>query len=130
MKSEFAIKWDKWLHSVEGKKCSDRTTLTDTTDQYLINRLNLSFIAGREAIIQIKARSDVEAEVKAVACRDWISVKDKLPDDEQQVIAGFYNKRGEFQQFMDIFNSEIYHRKKTDFERYSHWMPLPSKPSV
>ena len=58
----------------------------------------------------------------------WRSVKDRLPNNEQQVLAGYYDKDGKFQQFMDVFNSEIWSRKKSDFERYTHWMPLPEPP--
>lgn len=59
---------------------------------------------------------------------NWIKTKDKLPNDEQQVVAGYYDEGGKFQQFMDVFNSVIWNRKKEDFEKYTHWTPLLEEP--
>jgi hypothetical protein len=59
---------------------------------------------------------------------NWIKTKDKLPDNEQQVVAGFYDDDGKFQQFMDVFNHKGWNRKISDFEKYTHWKPLAEAP--
>jgi len=87
MKSEFAKKWDAWKDSEEGKKCSDRTTLTNITDQYLINRLHGAFSAGwngKEQLSQVEKPTTpqpkdyflaiVEVNSTSKYYSDWVGV--------------------------------------------------------
>lgn len=55
MKSELAIKRDEWFASLEGRKCSDPSTIgiTKSRDKFLRNRLELAFLAGAIASDQV-----------------------------------------------------------------------------
>ncbi len=68
----------------------------------------------------------------------WISVKDRLPKDEQYVIA--YEKDDLMEELsFSIVSLEVYGGERKWLEnnginfpidRYSFWMPLPKKPEV
>jgi hypothetical protein len=67
----------------------------------------------------------------------WISVKDRLPEEGQDCI--FYvdfvdewdkgSERINFQE-IGVFNGKdrFYHRSHTDLDRVTYWMPLPEAP--
>jgi len=54
MKSDLAKARDKWLLSVEGKKCCEGTT----SGQYLENRIRRAFIAGWSSLELLKKLSE------------------------------------------------------------------------
>jgi hypothetical protein len=60
---------------------------------------------------------------------EWIEYKNKLPNDGQQIVSGFYNDSGVFIQFMDVFNLSVWKRKK-DNEKSSHWHKLNPPPNI
>ena len=109
MKSEFAKKWDSWLDSEEGKKCSDRQTLTDITNQYLTNRLWLAFTAGN------KARSSVDAEV---------DVKTAEVFEEITVIYKKGQREYDFKTAYKTLNEAI-EKTGMDFQRHTGDLPKP-----
>lgn len=61
---------------------------------------------------------------------NWISVKDRLPKTETEVL--FYNKKydyvthGKFYEIQKIFD---YDQDYDHLIEVSHWMPMPEKPT-
>jgi hypothetical protein len=68
-----------------------------------------------------------------VTVQEWISVKDRLPEDNERVLVYHddgvirfgINKDG----FADVVSSlYLKHNHKTCFAKVTHWMPLPEPP--
>ena len=60
--------------------------------------------------------------------RKWISVKDKMPEKGERVLA--YAGGGVFEAFTNI--NDVWQRGGIDFAKWygevTHWMPLPNPP--
>ena len=116
------------------------TTLQDVyidTDQHIVGKL-------RDAITILDNISiPVEAEVKPVACGNWVGVEDGLPTDKQKVIViqnpettatreplfAIYN--ADDKRFLDPAGSiDGIHLSTCKWIDIIYWMPLPSKPSA
>lgn len=81
----------------------------------------------RETIAELSERcreqeADIEELLKE---REWISVKDRLPDEGENVLT--YGARP----FYDVFYVNRLIDKKNGewlYDGVTHWMPLPEKP--
>jgi hypothetical protein len=59
---------------------------------------------------------------------EWISVKDKLPNDYQRVL--FYDTLGNRSCETDIDTGYFVPSQSKIAESISHWMPLPTPPKT
>ena len=63
---------------------------------------------------------------------NWVSVKDKLPDDMQKVLATGYNwndpKDGRHYVACEFFGGVWMGDNDEEFKYITHWMPLPEPP--
>ncbi len=67
--------------------------------------------------------------------RQWISVKERLPEDNQETLIVFINKAGKHVGESLYKNGKFYYVAETDHGYYeeifscvTHWMPLPAPP--
>ena len=79
----------------------------------------------RETIAELSERcreqeADIEELLKE---REWISVKDEMPPEDEAVLA--WNKEGF--PMIDVWSGKMWGFAWTVNE-ISHWMPLPQKP--
>ena len=56
----------------------------------------------------------------------WISVNDKLPENDNSVLVAFDNRTVDH----DWYDKEFNHwsRLRYDTRKITHWMPLPNQP--
>lgn len=79
----------------------------------------------RDTIAELSERcreqeADIEELLKE---REWISVKDKMPPEDEAVLA--WNKEGF--PMIDVWSGKMWGYAWT-VDEISHWMPLPEKP--
>ena len=79
----------------------------------------------RETIAELSERcreqeADIEELLKE---REWISVKDEMPPEDEAVLA--WNKEGF--PMIDVWSGKMWGYAWT-VDEISHWMPLPEKP--
>lgn len=79
----------------------------------------------RETIAELSERcreqeADIEELLKE---REWISVKDRMPPEDEAVLA--WNKEGF--PMIDVWSGKMWGYAWT-VDEISHWMPLPEKP--
>jgi len=79
----------------------------------------------RETIAELSERcreqeADIEELLKE---REWISVKDEMPPEDEAVLA--WNKEGF--PMIDVWSGKMWGYAWT-VDEISHWMPLPQKP--
>ena len=65
--------------------------------------------------------------------QEWISVKDRLPDIRQEVIAYRGEFRGDIMDMYTYLNNDLWedaygYRVSTEHEGITHWMYLPEPP--
>ncbi len=69
-------------------------------------------------------------EAPTVSCNEWISVKDRLPEDSREVL--IYDKRSGDVLYawysMETWNENDFCYEGDDLDDISHWMPLPEPP--
>jgi hypothetical protein len=62
---------------------------------------------------------------------NWISVKDKLPEEEQEVLIGWFQVTASNKQYfahdVAIFNQNEFSGWRK-YPEATHWMPLPEPP--
>ena len=82
------------------------------------------------------ARENFLAGYQAAAPQ-WISVKDRLPEEGQDCViyvdwVDVWDKGSERITYQEIAvfngNDRFYHRAHTELNRVTHWMPLPKPP--
>lgn len=95
----------------------------------LLKRFNIDDMMNvNGTLISLRDAREVISNFPAVSVPQWISVKDRLPEpDENPVLAG----NAEF----GIVNMAWYHHKNKRWEwpsgamaEVTHWMPLPEPP--
>jgi hypothetical protein len=78
-----------------------------------------------------------EFDAVQAAASQWISVKDRLPEEGQDCViyvdwVDVWDKGSERITYQEIavFNGDdkFYHRAHTELNRVTHWMPLPAAP--
>jgi hypothetical protein len=79
----------------------------------------------RETIAELSERcreqeADIEELLKE---REWISVKDRMPDEDEAILA--WNKEGF--PMIDVWSGKMWGYAWT-VDEISHWMPIPEKP--
>ena len=65
---------------------------------------------------------------------DWISVKDRLPEDKNRVLVWYMGRRYEMPLFAEWDRSQWWDHEGLAFGDYSkhitHWQPLPEPPEA
>ena len=59
---------------------------------------------------------------------EWINVKDRLPEDENHVLAAARNKRGEYNIVKAYYSHDLQTWAAGMNSNVTHWMPLPEPP--
>lgn len=62
-----------------------------------------------------------DVDFEDVVIRQWISVEDRLPEEDQKVLAYTAESQGTFEEYRLCFGWAIK-------GRVTHWMPLPEPP--
>jgi hypothetical protein len=93
-------------------------------DEYTIEFKKQGYVAGYQA-----GRSNSEA-VQAAAPQ-WISVKDRLPEEDVDVVIGWFSKTASNKTFWTVDAAQLTNKVFSGWRVYpevTHWMPLPKPP--
>ena len=92
----------------------DKTIGTKPTDEILLTP-------------EFKAEMAWNAAIESTKQTEWISVKDRLPEDKDYVVIAFGDTHGGVRHVDMIHATHFHHNKTLDA---THWMPLPESPEV
>lgn len=121
--------------SNEAKELIAKFGLIDN-EEVLVKALVAAYCRGVDAVDGY-LRNSLSAYRASVKSQQWISVKDRLPEEGQDCL--FYvnwidvwdkgSERITYQE-IGVFNGKdcFYHRAHTDLKKVSHWQPLPAPP--
>ena len=65
------------------------------------------------------------------AAQQWISVKDRLPEDDVDVVIGWFQKTASNKPFWTVDAAQLTNKVFSGWRVYpevTHWMPLPAPP--